>query len=77
MDCYSCQNCANYVFATNYADEAVVPIANDDRRFCMVEIAPREFASYEAKQRYFEELVEERDNGARHACVVRTHTRDG
>ena len=39
------------------------------RRFCMLESAPRNFASYDAKQSYFNSIVAERDNGGTEALM--------
>ena len=44
-------------------DESILPVDTDDRRFCLFEVCPRQFGSFEDKDQYFKALMEERDNG--------------
>ena len=44
-------------------DESILPVDTDDRRFCLFEVCPRQFGSFEAKDEYFKALMHERDNG--------------
>ena len=39
------------------------------RRFCLLEVEPRKFDSYDAKVAYFEQLAQERDNGGLEALM--------